>query len=173
MSDNFENKWAKTFREERKVILLWERPFLPEAPAELTEDSVLAYLKTVGPAIRRGKILPLFALNWLLRWGIKLVGLALYVVLFLGCMPAMVLVGLVEEGRQGFQWRYILTLFILMLITLFAGFDISDVEVQTMIAVPLGATLCIFHSFVTRIPDNILTFYSKSADTILYSVFDL
>ena len=173
MSDDFENKWAETFREKRKIVLLWERPFLPEAPTELTEESVLAYLKTVSPATRRGEILPLFVLNWVLRWGIKVVGLVLYVCIFFMCVPAMLLFVLVDEEKQGFQWRYILTLFIVILVVLFAGFGISELEVQTMIAVPLGAVLCLFHSLFTRIPDKFFDFYWKAADVVLTSVFDL
>ena len=63
MSESFDEQWKETFRKERKLILLWERPFLSQPPVELTEENVLLYLKDINPALKRGRILPLRLVN--------------------------------------------------------------------------------------------------------------
>ena len=47
---------------------MWERPFLPEPPSNLSEENVVAYMKKITPYIRRAESFPLAQINEFVRY---------------------------------------------------------------------------------------------------------
>jgi hypothetical protein len=68
MNHKFEKKWKNEFRKNNKKVLLWERPFLPAPPRNLTEDAVVGYMKKTAPYLSRAKLFPLSQINELVRY---------------------------------------------------------------------------------------------------------
>ena len=75
MSDiDFEHKWSLEFKAIRKQVLLWELPWFPQAPLDITEESVSDYLTQAKPYLTRGQRLPFLVLNRSLKASILLSG---------------------------------------------------------------------------------------------------
>jgi hypothetical protein len=55
MENEFQNKWKEKLEEEREKVLIWERPYLPPIPKELTEESVTLYIEQIRPQLNRRK----------------------------------------------------------------------------------------------------------------------
>ena len=68
MSWVFENKWKTKLEEERKKVLFFDRPFLPKPlpQRELTEESVVLYIKQINPQLRRANNRFLRFVDWVL-----------------------------------------------------------------------------------------------------------
>jgi hypothetical protein len=44
MSKEFKSQWEEKFRRERDAIFIWERPFLPPMPTQITEENIVAFV---------------------------------------------------------------------------------------------------------------------------------
>lgn len=154
MAEQFEEEWRRTFREERKKILLWERLFLPTVPVELTEESVLAYLKTVRPSIRRGRVLPLWMLNEILKMVPKIIGWTGFALVSLIGGSAWCIQALIDRENQWHQLDYLLMVWGLGVVVVSQWLRFGGVAWQWF-AWPFALLLLVFRSFVSKIPSHI------------------
>jgi len=91
MSDQrFKKRWANQLSTARKKTLLWERGSLPSVPYDISEDSVVEYIRALQPYLERANRFPFLQLN-------KVLCITLRYVLG-GCIVLMRLPKLFQQG---------------------------------------------------------------------------
>ena len=66
--DRWERQWKSKLEREREKVLFWDRPFLPKTlpQNEITEESVVLYLKKIKPQLGRANNRFLRFVDWFL-----------------------------------------------------------------------------------------------------------
>ncbi len=63
----FDEQWAQQLKKAKKKTLLWQRGSLPSEPEEITEESIVEYVRSLQPYIARANRFPLRQLNGIIR----------------------------------------------------------------------------------------------------------